>query len=104
MSKIDDYIRENNVKPSDCLYHTNRTAMSKDGRPSGSIRVLVARADSVARTEYKCPECAHSAYDEQGWKRPFSVKCEKCGFRITVPKMKQAFKKEAKSSGEKDAA
>lgn len=97
MSKIDDYVRENNVKPSECLYHTNRTTISKAGKPSGNIRVLVAKADSIARTEYTCPECGHSAYDEQEWKRPFSVKCAKCGLRITVPKMKQAFKKEIKS-------
>ena len=100
MSKIDDFVKQHGVKPSDCLYHTNRTAASKSGKPSGSIRVLVPKSDGIARCEYICPECGHADYTEQEWKRPFSIKCAKCDFRITVPKMKQAFKKEMKSAKE----
>lgn len=98
MSKIDDFVKQNNIKPSDCLYHTNRTAMNKAGATAGRIRVLVPKSDSIARCEYVCPECTHSSYDEQPWKRPFSIKCEKCGYRINVPKMKQQFKKEMKGA------
>ena len=100
MTKIDDYIRENAVKPRDCLYHTNRSALNKAGKGTGKIRVLAAK-DGIARVEYKCPECGHEAYTEQEWKRPFYVKCEKCGFKITVPKMRQQFKKEQKAENAK---
>lgn len=98
MSKIDDYIKQNSVKPSDCLYHTNRTALNKSGATAGRIRVLALKSDSIARCEYACPECKYEAYAEQPWKRPFSVKCEKCGYRINVPKLKQQFKKEIKGA------
>ncbi len=96
MSKIQDYVNQNNVKPSECLYHTNRTSKNSKGEPAGSIRVLVPKADSIARVEYTCPECSHNAYAEQPWKRPFWLKCEKCGYKMTVPKMKAEFKKEQK--------
>lgn len=98
MSKIDEYVKQNNVKPSGCLYHTNRSAMNKAGSAAGKIRVLVLKADSLARCEYVCPECGHEDYSEQPWGRPFSIKCEKCGYRINVPKLKQQFKKEMKKS------
>lgn len=96
MSKIDDIIKEKSLKPSDCLYHTNRSALNKANKPTGKIRVL-ATQDSVAHVEYKCPECSHEAYTEQPWSRPFYVKCSKCGFRMSVPKMKDQFKKEMKA-------
>ena len=98
ISKIDEYVKQNSIKPSDCIYHTNRSARGSKGL-TGKIRVLVPKSDSIARCEYICPECGHAAYAEQEWKRPFAIKCEKCGCRISVPKMKQAFKKETK--GEK---
>ena len=31
------------------------------------------------------------------WERPFSIKCEKCGVKIGVPKMKEQAKKELKA-------
>lgn len=94
--KIDEYVKQNSIKPSDCIYHTNRSTRDSKGGFTGKIRVLVPKADSIARCEYVCPECKHAAYAEQEWKRPFSIKCEKCGYRISVPKMKQEFKKEMK--------
>ena len=96
MSKIQDFIAKNSIKPSDCLYHTNRTIRNKEKQPTGSIRVLATK-DGKARVEYKCPECFHSDYAEQEWKRPFSVRCEKCGLKITVPKLREQAKKEAKA-------
>ena len=56
----------------------------------------------TASIEYTCPECKHTAYAEQPWKRPFSINCEKCKLKITVPKMKDAAKKEAKADNSKD--
>ena len=101
MSKIQQYIVQNKILPKECLYHTNRTIKNKKNQPTGSIRVLATK-DNVARVEYTCPECKHSAYTEQEWKRPFFVKCGKCNFKITVPKMKAQAKKEAKNEPAKE--
>ncbi len=101
MSRIDDYVKQNSVLPKDCLYHTNRSARNAEGEFTGTIRVLVPKSDSIARCEYMCPECKHSAYAEQEWKRPFYIKCEKCGYKISVPKMRQEFKKEMKKKKKK---
>ena len=36
--------------------------------------------------------------EEQEWKRRFKMKCGKCGFLMTVPKMKQEAKRDAKNA------
>src|SRR3989338_1411111 len=77
ISKIQQYINENSIKPRDCLFHTQRSAKNSKGQMTGKIRVL-ARKDGIAMAESTCPECSHTAYAEQEWKRPFYVKCEKC--------------------------
>lgn len=96
MGKIQDYIVQNNILPKDCVYHTWRDAKNKSGKPTGKIRVLVPPASTTAMVEYTCPECRHEAYKEQDWKRPFSTKCDKCGFKISVSKMKAEAKREFK--------
>jgi len=93
MGKIDDYIKEKGLKPSDCDYHTNRNIRGKKG--TGKIRVLAH--EGKAMVQYTCPECQHEAYAEQEWKRPFSIKCEKCKATLKVPKMKEQAKREAKA-------
>lgn len=98
MGKIDDFVKQNSLKPKDCLYHTNR---SVKGTKNGSMRVLVSKTDSLARCEYVCPECTHAAYVEQPWKRPFYVKCEKCGFKMSVPRIRDAAKRERKAESAK---
>lgn len=85
--KISKFIKENNVKASDCKYHTLR-----DLDNNGKIRVLVWN-DNTARTEYICHKCGSYGYTETEWKRPFSVKCEKCATTIKVPKLKGKKKK-----------
>lgn len=97
LKKIQEFIVKNNILPKDCLYHTNRTAKNSRKQPTGKIRVLVPKSDGKARAEYICPECGFYGYTETEWKRPFSVKCEKCGFKISVPKMRQEAKKELKA-------
>ncbi|MBI4014581.1 MAG: hypothetical protein HY365_01365 [Candidatus Aenigmarchaeota archaeon] len=92
MGKIDEYVATHSLKPADALYHTNRTV---DG--TGKIRVLATK-DNIARVEYTCPKCSHDDYVEEPWKRPFSVKCSKCSYRIAVPKLKQQFKREMKKA------
>lgn len=98
MGKIDEIIREKALKPKDCTYHTNRLALNKKKQSAGKIRVLAL--EETAHVEYTCPECENESYKEQPWKRPFSVKCEKCGFRITVPKMKDQAKREMKGDNQ----
>ncbi len=80
--KIDSIIKEKNLKPSRCVYHTMR--LLENG---GKVRVLVL-SDRIARAEYICPKCGFCGFVEAEWKRPFSVKCEKCGATIKVPKLK----------------
>jgi DNA-directed RNA polymerase subunit RPC12/RpoP len=92
MGKIDEFVEKKKLLPRDLAYHTNRSI-----KPKGRIRVLVPKEDNLARVEYMCPECSGEGFVEQPWQRPFSVKCAKCGFKISVPKMKQQFKKEMKA-------
>jgi hypothetical protein len=96
MSKIQDFITKNNIKPKECGYHTWRDVKNKKCEPTGKIRVLVPPNSTNAMVEYTCPECKHVAYTETEWKRPFYVKCEKCGAKIGVPKMKAEAKREMK--------
>lgn len=96
MGKIQDFIVENNVSPKECVYHTWRDVKNSKKEIAGKIRVLVPPKSSTAMVEYTCPECKHSAYVEQEWKRPFYFKCEKCGFRLSVQKLKKEALKEAK--------
>jgi len=86
--KIANFIKENKIKPSDCKYHTMRTLEN-----NGKIRVLVLKKDNLARCEYICPFCGYYGYCEKEWKRPFSVKCEKCGKTIRVPRLLDEFKR-----------
>ncbi|MBI4018060.1 MAG: hypothetical protein HY368_00450 [Candidatus Aenigmarchaeota archaeon] len=97
MRKIQEFVEKNNILPKDCLYHTNRTVKNSEKEPKGQMRVLVPKSDGRARAEYICPECGHYAYVEAEWKRPFYVKCEKCSFKISVPKLRDEAKKEMKS-------
>lgn len=96
MSTIDAYIAKHKLKPSDCLYHTQRTAKSSKGVPAGKIRVLVPKS-GLAMVEYVCPECMHAGYAEQEWRRPFYVKCSACSYKLSVLKMRDEAKREAKS-------
>ena len=83
MDKITAIIKEKNLKAKDCMYHTLR-GLENGGR----IRVLVIRGETMAVVEYICPKCGHYGSEEKLWKRPFSVKCEKCDITIKVPKLK----------------
>jgi DNA-directed RNA polymerase subunit RPC12/RpoP len=98
MGKIQDYVIKNKILPKDCVYHTWRDAKNSKKEPTGKIRVLVPPQSNMAMVEYTCPECKHAGYAEQEWKRPFYVKCEKCGFKVSVPKLKKEALKEAKAA------
>ena len=90
---IAEKVRKGELSASALLYHTCRDVQGKSGK-KGSIRVLVLKTDNIARTEYICPECGHHGYIELEWKRPFSVKCEKCNATIRVPRLKDLVKRD----------
>jgi predicted RNA-binding Zn-ribbon protein involved in translation (DUF1610 family) len=81
--KIDSIIKEKNLTPSDCTYHTLRNLDN-----NGKLRILVVKGENQAHVEYICPKCGHYEHVRQEWKRPFSVKCSKCGHTIKVSKLK----------------
>ena len=77
-------------------YITNRTLKNNTGQEKGKIRVLVRADSDTAEVDYVCPECSFGEHVEQEWKRPFSVKCSKCGFIIKIAKLKDEMKKDKK--------
>lgn len=97
MGKIQDYVVKNNVKPSDCTYHTWRDVKNAKREITGKIRVLVPKNSTIAMVEYTCPECKYVAYKEEPWKKPFAIRCDKCNFKISVPKLKKEALKDAKA-------
>ncbi len=79
-------------------YVTNRTVVIKDGEEKGRIKVLVKEGSDIAETDYVCPECGFCGHVEPEWKRPFSVKCSKCGFLMKLRRLKDEIKREKKKS------
>jgi len=79
-------------------YVTNRTLKNKAGEEKGKIKVLVPNDSDTAQVEYVCPECGFSEHKEQEWKRPFVVKCGKCGVSMKIPKLKDEIKREKKAA------
>lgn len=69
-------------------YITKRMLQSSAGEEKGKILVVVKADSDNAEVDYTCPECLASAHAVQPWKRPFSVKCRKCGFMMKLPKLK----------------
>ena len=93
LTRITKYIQDNGIKAY--KYHTWRD-IEEDNKKIGETRVLVLKDDEMAHAEYQCPNCKHEAMIEQEWKRPFNIKCEKCGQLIRVPKLKDQAKRESK--------
>ena len=90
MEKITKIIEGKKLTTKDCEYHTLRALEN-----GGKIRALVIKGDKTLHIEYVCPECKHSGYETQEYKKVskaarirFSVKCGKCGFKIKVEKLK----------------
>jgi len=82
-------------------YVTNRTVENNAGKPEGRIKVLVPQDSENADVDYICPECGNSDKLQQVWKRPFNVKCSKCGFLIKLPRLKDEIKKDKKRAKKK---
>ena len=92
-TKIDAIIKAKNLGPKECLYHTTRH-IGTDGK----LRILALKSDNIARCEYICPSCKKYGFGEEPWMRPFSIKCANCGAKISVPKLKEQFKREMKQA------
>ena len=79
-------------------YITNRTLLNGAGEEAGNIAVLVRNDSEEADVKYRCPECGFSEQTRKPWKRPFSVKCSKCGNLIRLPRLKDTIKREKKKA------
>lgn len=69
-------------------YITKRPLQNKAGEQKGKILVVVRTGSDDAEVKYVCPECQKNGEAVKPWKRPFSVKCEKCGFLLRLSKLK----------------
>lgn len=77
-------------------YVTNRTLKNKAEKETGKLRAFVLTGSNIAEVDYTCPECLFSEHTKAEFKRPFSVKCSKCGFLLRILKIKDEIKKEKK--------
>jgi len=77
-------------------YITNRTLQNKAGKETGRIAVRVRTGSTTAEYNYTCPECGDSRNGTQEFRRPLQVKCQKCGYLMKLPKLKDELKKEKK--------
>jgi len=77
---------------------SNRILKNSREEERGRMRVLVRVDSDIAETDYECPECGNKEHTEPEWKRPFSVKCSKCGFLMKLPKLKDEMKREKKKA------
>ncbi len=79
-------------------YITNRTLLDSNGTDKGNIAVMVRNGSEDADVRYRCPECGFSEQTRKAWKRPFSVKCSKCGFLMRLSRLKDDIKREKKKA------
>ncbi len=83
---------------SSLAYFTSRVIKDENGVVAGSIRIMVPKDSTTADVEYKCPKCAFSEKAKAPWKKPFSIKCGKCGFLIKILSLRAEIKKDKKAS------
>ena len=77
---------------------SNRIIKNKNEEETGRMRVIVRTGSETAEVDYECPECSFKEHIETEWKRPFSVRCNKCGFLLRLPKLKDEIKREKKKA------
>ncbi|NIO19237.1 MAG: hypothetical protein GTN76_00425 [Candidatus Aenigmarchaeota archaeon] len=75
---------------------SNRTLRNSREEERGRMRVLVKVDSDTAETDYECPECGFKGHVDAEWRRPFAVKCSKCGFVMRLPRLKDEMKREKK--------
>lgn len=79
-------------------YVTNRVLKNSSGEENGKLKAFVRKGSETVEGDYECPECGNKGKIKQAWKRPFNVKCSKCGFLIKVSKIKDEMKREKKKA------
>jgi ssDNA-binding Zn-finger/Zn-ribbon topoisomerase 1 len=79
-------------------YITTRNLENSLGKITGKIRIIKFKEESEANIEYTCPECNFTENKKEVWKKPFSIKCSKCGYLIKVPSLRAEIKKMKKQS------
>ena len=85
-------------------YISNRVLKNKAEQERGWIKVRVPNGSNTAEGFYKCPECENQDKVKQEFKRPFNVKCGKCGFLMRMSKLKDEIKKEKQKEKKKTRA
>jgi len=88
---------------------TTRELQNKSGEMKGSARILKIKEEDKAMVDFTCPECGHSEKREEAWQEPFvigkgakkkmNVVCRKCGYSVTILKLKKEMQKEKKKKG-----
>lgn len=109
MNKINEFVKEKGIKPSECTFHTIREVKDEKESPVGKLRVLVAKIEpSVAHVELYCPKCKKESYQKTKWndfkndagrKTAFVIVCPHCSHKHEVRRMNDEAKREMKKSG-----
>jgi hypothetical protein len=88
--KIDEIIKQRNITPTSCDYHTIRVLDN-----NGKVRALVIKGESIVHIELICPKCGSHDYHTDEWKPVskaakirFTAVCPKCGEKVKVEKLK----------------
>ena len=112
MGKIDEFVKANGIKPSDCKFHTIRSIKNEKGDAAGRSRVLVWKNDlAVAHTEMTCPKCKKDSYQKLPWndfksesgrKSPFVVICPHCQYKLEIRKMNEEAKRDQKKAAKEE--
>ena len=70
---------------------SNRSVKNEKGEETGKIKIFVKSDSNTAEGDYKCPECLNEGKINQEFSRPFFVICQKCNFKINLPKLKERY-------------
>ncbi len=84
-------------------YITTRDLQGSSGQNSGKIRILKTKEENEANIQVTCPECGNNEQRKEAWTEPFvtgtgankkfNLSCNKCGFKMTMLKLKKEAKK-----------
>jgi predicted RNA-binding Zn-ribbon protein involved in translation (DUF1610 family) len=85
---------------------TTRDLKDKTGQVTGKVRIMKLKEENEASVSYTCPECGYSEQRKELWEEPFLTgkgankkmrfSCAKCGYNISVLKLKKEIAKDKK--------
>ncbi|MEM0481179.1 MAG: hypothetical protein QXQ14_03315 [Candidatus Aenigmatarchaeota archaeon] len=70
-------------------YFTNRTF---EGKYNGKVRIIVYKGEKVANIEYICPNCGFQSSKQQEWKKPLTIICDNCKYKIKITSLRREIK------------